>query len=78
MGYGYLWWVWDHRDASGLFDDAYSARGAYGQYITVIPTLDMVIAHKVAIPPERLVAMPAYDAFIDAIVAARTTSTTRR
>lgn len=71
MGYGYLWWVWDHRDTTGVFDGAYSARGAYGQYITVIPKLDMVVAHKVAIPPERLVAMPAYDQFLDAIIAAR-------
>ncbi|HUQ83478.1 MAG TPA: serine hydrolase [Gemmatimonadaceae bacterium] len=74
MGYGYLWWVWDHRDSTGVFDGAYSARGAYGQYITVIPQLDMVIAHKVAVPPDRAsVDMPVYDQILDAIVAARIT-----
>jgi CubicO group peptidase (beta-lactamase class C family) len=79
MGYGYLWWVWDHRDSTGVFDGAYSARGAYGQYITVIPTLDMVVAHKVAVPPERAsVDMPVYEQILDAIVAARITNGTRR
>jgi len=75
MGYGYLWWVWDRRDSTGIFDGAYSARGAYGQYITVIPKLDMVVAHKVAVPPERAsVQMPAYERVLDAIVAARLTA----
>ena len=78
MGYGYLWWVWDHRDSTGIFDGAYSARGAYGQYITVIPKLDMVVAHKVAVPPERAsVHMPAYERILDAIVAARLPATGR-
>jgi CubicO group peptidase (beta-lactamase class C family) len=72
MGYGYLWWVWDARDSSGTFDGAYSARGAYGQYITVIPKLDMVVAHKVAVPPDRAsVNLPDYEKVLDAIVAAR-------
>ena len=72
LGYGYLWWVWDARDSTGVFDGAYSARGAYGQFITVIPKLDMVVAHKVAVPPERAsVSMPTYERVLDAIVAAR-------
>jgi CubicO group peptidase (beta-lactamase class C family) len=72
MGYGYLWWVWDGRDSTGLFDGAYSARGGYGQYITVIPKLDMVVAHKVAVPPDRpSVDMPVYEGVLNAIVAAR-------
>ncbi len=55
-GYGYLWWVWDAAEKSGLMEGAYTARdimdGAYtarglgGQFITVLPQLDMVIAHK--------------------------------
>ena len=72
LGYGYLWWPWDARDSTGLFDGAYSARGAYGQYITIIPKLDMVVAHKVAVPPDRAsVSMEAYERVLDAIVAAR-------
>ncbi|MFA5713106.1 MAG: serine hydrolase [Bacteroidales bacterium] len=46
FGYGYMWWVWDGPNVPELLKGAYSARGAIGQYITVIPKLDMVIAHK--------------------------------
>ena len=46
FGYGYMWWVWDGDAATGAFEGAYTARGAYGQYITVLPALDMVVAHK--------------------------------
>ena len=35
--------------ASGPFDRAFTAWGANGQFITVLPALDMVIAHKVNI-----------------------------
>lgn len=45
-GYGYLWWVWDGPQATGAFEQAYAARGAFGQYIIVMPKLDLVIAHK--------------------------------
>jgi CubicO group peptidase (beta-lactamase class C family) len=44
LGYGYLWWVW--RDATGPYHGAYTATGAFGQFITVLPALDMVVAHK--------------------------------
>lgn len=42
--YGYMWWLFKLNDP--VFRGAYTARGAMGQYITVIPELDMVIAHK--------------------------------
>jgi len=45
-GYGYMWWVWDDHHRQGPFEGAYSARGAFGQFITVLPALDLVIAHK--------------------------------
>jgi len=45
-GYGYLWWVWDGPFATGAFKGAYTSRGAFGQYIAVLPALDMVVAHK--------------------------------
>jgi len=45
-GYGYLWWVWDGPQAKGAFEGAYDAQGAFGQYIIVMPKLDLVIAHK--------------------------------
>lgn len=51
-GYGMLWWVWDAPEAmadamTGPLHGAYSAMGANGQYITVLPAMEMVLAHKV-------------------------------
>jgi CubicO group peptidase (beta-lactamase class C family) len=52
-GYGYMWWVvknnnkLPHFPFVDLREGAYSARGAYGQYILVIPEYDMVIVHRV-------------------------------
>jgi CubicO group peptidase (beta-lactamase class C family) len=51
-GYGTLWWVWDAPNVRGAvtgpYQGAYTAMGAYGQYITVLPVLDVVVAHQVA------------------------------
>ncbi|MFC1554845.1 serine hydrolase domain-containing protein [candidate division KSB1 bacterium] len=47
LGYGYLWWIFDGPEISGYYAGAYTGIGAYGQYITVVPQLNMVIAHKV-------------------------------
>jgi CubicO group peptidase (beta-lactamase class C family) len=46
FGYGYMWWVWDGPKATGPFAGAYTGRGAYGQWISVFPAIDLVIAHK--------------------------------
>ena len=50
-GYGLLWWVWDAGEPEGTvtgpYSGAYSAMGAFGQYITVLPVMDLVVAHKV-------------------------------
>ncbi len=50
-GYGMLWWVWDAPNwpgvVSGPYQGAYSAMGANGQYITVLPAMKLVLAHKV-------------------------------
>ncbi len=47
FGYAYMWWVWNDQDNKlGVFEGAYTARGAYGQFITVIPKLGIVVAHK--------------------------------
>ena len=71
-GYGYMWWVWDGPKAVGPYKGAYTARGAYGQYITVFPALDMVIAHKTAVPPrKRQVRMSQYEGIIERLIAAR-------
>ena len=50
FGYGYLWWVWDGPLATGPYQGAYTSLGSYGQYITILPALDMVVVHK-SCPP---------------------------
>jgi CubicO group peptidase (beta-lactamase class C family) len=54
FGFGVTWWVWDqpHNPGDvwvGPFYGSYSANGSGGQYLTVLPTLDIVISHKVEI-----------------------------
>lgn len=49
-GYGYLWWTTiDGRHLPGIRmpNDAYAARGARGHYIQVIPSMDLVVVHRV-------------------------------
>ena len=46
FGYGYMWWVLDRKDEPEDFQGTYTAIGAGGQYIMVIPKLDMVLAIK--------------------------------
>jgi len=60
LGYGWLWWIFDPADPwpDGL-KGAYTASGAFGQFITVVPKLDIVVAHKVEAPSNRNV--PAED-----------------
>jgi CubicO group peptidase (beta-lactamase class C family) len=52
-GYGYMWWVakdgnkFPHLPFVHLPEGSFSARGAYGQMILVIPKYDLVIVHCV-------------------------------
>jgi CubicO group peptidase (beta-lactamase class C family) len=72
-GYGVMWWVWDDHGRQGPFTGAYTARGAYGQYITVLPALDLVVAHKTVVnesSARRAVPITAYQAILMHIVAA--------
>jgi CubicO group peptidase (beta-lactamase class C family) len=86
-GYGCMWWVWDAPNSPGPFEGAFSAMGAYGQYITVLPRLDMVVVHKTdpAQPSPhgdgkrpRGVAGVEYDALLRMLLAARITSRNSR
>ncbi len=82
-GYGMLWWVWDSPNipgtVTGPYQRAFTAMGAYGQYITVLPVLDLVVAHQVGFDEEderqgRAIAKVApdeYDAILQMIIAAR-------
>jgi CubicO group peptidase (beta-lactamase class C family) len=50
-GYGYLWWVapngGPHFTSSYFKGRVFSARGAGGHYIVVVPYLDLVVVHRV-------------------------------
>jgi CubicO group peptidase (beta-lactamase class C family) len=75
FGYGYLWWIWDGPFNDGPYKNGYTGIGAVGQFITVLPELDMVVAHKTA--PQAggaSVSRPAYLAVVDDIIAARCSS----
>jgi len=77
-GYGYLWWVWDAPNSTGSFQGAYTGIGAVGQFITVLPQLDMVVAHKTdASDPvpnskrSRTVSRTEYDSILRMLIAAK-------
>jgi CubicO group peptidase (beta-lactamase class C family) len=72
LGYGYLWWILE-RPPSDPLAGSYSARGAYGQFILVVPRLDLVVAHKRAVTEgdERSVSWPEFMGAVDRLVAAR-------
>jgi hypothetical protein len=53
FGYGYLWWVLDPAFAPGGLAGTYTSMGAFGQYIGVLPKLDLVVAQK-TVPVNRL------------------------
>ena len=49
-GYGYLWWVSSggpHVTSAFFKGETFSARGAGGHYILVVPYLNLVIVHRV-------------------------------
>ena len=50
FAYGNMWWLVDNFKQHPDFKSAYSATGWGGQFITVIPKLNMVIAHKHKVP----------------------------
>ena len=50
FSYGYMWWLIDKFKDNPDFKGAYSASGWGGQFITVIPKLNIVIAHKYKVP----------------------------
>lgn len=79
LEYGYMWWVFDNDTVSPAYQGAYAGRGHFGQYLIVMPALDLVIAHKTeAIPystPEEYeevrVTWDQFISIVDAVIAAR-------
>ena len=70
FGYGYLWWIWDAPFDTGVYRGGYTGQGAIGQFITVLPSLDMVIAHKTR-QGQASVSRGDYLSIVDAIIAAK-------
>ncbi len=77
-GYGVLWWVWDApvfpgNIYNGPLQGAYSAMGTGGQFLTVLPQADMVIAHKVDIDKDPTASVDAmgYDAILAMVIDSR-------
>jgi CubicO group peptidase (beta-lactamase class C family) len=75
QGYSYLWWTRVRPDTTDVFHGSYAAEGAFGQYIWVLPKLDMVVAHKVVArgsPAENpRVTLAEFEALVRAIASAR-------
>lgn len=68
FGYGYLWWIWDEPYNKGAFQGAYSATGAFGQFITIIPGLDLVIAFKTKYDYGRQTTTDVYLRFLEKLI----------
>jgi CubicO group peptidase (beta-lactamase class C family) len=77
FGYGHLWWVWDGRWNSGAYEGAYTGLGAVGQQITVLPALDLVVAHKTVPGGNRSVSHDQFLRILDQLVKSRCPSTCR-
>jgi hypothetical protein len=70
FGYGYMWWVWDNSGLTSRFTPipgAYTAWGMYGQFFTVLPEQDMVVAHK-TVPVNREVTITDYLHLLDRLL----------
>jgi CubicO group peptidase (beta-lactamase class C family) len=72
-GYGYLWWVWDGPHNAGAFEGAFTGLGAVGQHITVLPKLDLVVAHKTRPGGGRSVSHQEFLQVLDVLLRARCT-----
>ena len=70
-GYGYMWWRPVDDKFPDAFKGAFAAHGMYGQHVTVLPALDMVIAHKSARNAKHPTKKADYRELVRRIIAAR-------
>lgn len=71
LGYGYMWWIYAGSKSEGPWKGAYTGRGALGQWITVVPELGMVIAHKTTPDADGTTEWPEYDRLLTMLFDAR-------
>jgi CubicO group peptidase (beta-lactamase class C family) len=84
-GYGMLWWAWDAPKypgdvMTGPYQGAFTAMGYGGQFITVFPMYDIVVAHKVNIDqePSRSVSDSTYMTILDMVLDAKCGASTEK
>jgi CubicO group peptidase (beta-lactamase class C family) len=70
-GYGLMWRIWNSPEQKPEFNKAYTATGNRGQYITIIPSLDIVVALKTKIDYGRSTEYSDYDKLLDKIIDAK-------
>lgn len=71
LAYGYMWWIYAGEKSDGPWKGAYTGRGAVGQWITVVPELGMVIAHKTVPGTGGSTEWPEYDKLLTMIFNAK-------
>lgn len=83
-GFGLMWWTWDASPFPGNiyitpFQGAYEARGTAGQYITILPSKDMVLVHKVYIDvyPQPAISQQEWDTITNMAISAACTGPCR-
>jgi len=56
LGYGYLWWMPAEVRQAPAFQGSFAALGNYGQYLVVLPAVDVVVVHRRAVTDEFAIA----------------------
>ena len=75
LGYGYLWWAWDTPWANGPYRGAFTAHGLRGQHLTVLPALDLVVAHETPRDATKAMTHDEFWQLLDVLVRARCAAT---
>jgi len=71
LGYGYMWWIFDGPKVTGALKGAYTGIGAVGQWITVIPQLNIVVAHKTNNIYQRSTATASWEKILEFVLEAK-------
>jgi len=68
-GYGYMWRPWDsNENIRPELEGAYTATGSWGQFITVIPSTDLVVVLKTKSDYRRVTSKETYTIIIDKLL----------
>ncbi len=68
FGFGYMWWIWDGDNHLSEYEGSYTAKGALGQYLTIVPQHNMVVAHKTKEDYRRSTSWNSYKRILDMLV----------